>query len=157
MKINILSEMRCFLLLLICLQFASCSKEDLPAYEDALITKVGAYHRFITGDKDAMTGEFISAQKELTGEYSIDEENGVAAATFTIPAAGGKFSEEERAKVSLNNLVVYINVSTAARVTPIEGAPKLGTPADWTSPHKYKVMAANGAEKIWTVKAALSK
>lgn len=86
-------------------------KKIWPAYEEAEITKVGAYHRFYSGDKDAITGENIVAEKELDRTNNIDSEHGVATAVFTIPAAGGKFTEAERAKVSLSNLVVYVNVS----------------------------------------------
>lgn len=153
-----LSNMKQLLLLAICLPFiAACSKADLPAYEEAEITKVGAYHRFYSGDKDALTGENIVAEKELTATVDIDSDKGTASAAFSIPSASGKFTEAERAKVSLNNLVVYINVSTAARVTPLEGAPKFGTPADWTKEHKYNVMAADGTTKTWTVKVSLTK
>ncbi|UVR30396.1 hypothetical protein NXW46_03230 [Bacteroides fragilis] len=62
-----LSDTKWFmLLLLMCVPIiSSCSKEDLPAYEEAEITKVGAYHRFYSGDKDAITGENIVAEKEL--------------------------------------------------------------------------------------------
>lgn len=42
-----LSDTKWLMLLLMCMPLiASCSKEDLPAYEEAEITKVGAYHRF---------------------------------------------------------------------------------------------------------------
>jgi len=87
-----LSDTKWFmLLLLICVPIiSSCSKEDLPAYEEAEITKVGAYHRFYSGDKDAITGENIVAEKELDRTNNIDSEHGVATAVFTIPAAGGK-------------------------------------------------------------------
>lgn len=107
--------------------------------------------------RDAITGENIVAEKELDRTNNIDSEHGVATAVFTIPAAGGKFTEAERAKVSLSNLVVYVNVSTAARVTPLDGSPKFGVPADWTREHKYSVMAADGTKKIWTVKVTLNK
>ena len=116
-----------------------------------------AYHRFYSGDKDALTGENIVAEKELDRTNDIDSDNGIATAVFTIPAAGGKFTEAERAKVSLNNLVVYVNISTAARVTPLDGSPKFGVPADWTQEHKYSVMAADGTKKIWTIKVSLNK
>lgn len=153
-----LSDIKWLILLWICLPLAvSCSKEDLPAYEQAEITKVGAYHRFYSGDKDALTGENIVAEKELTATVDIDSDNGIATAAFGIPAASGKFTEAERAKVSLSNLVVYINVSTAARVTPIEGSPRFGVPADWAKEHKYTVMAADGTTKTWTVKVSLNK
>lgn len=97
------------------------------------------------------------AEKELDRTNDIDSDNGIATAVFTIPAAGGKFTEAERAKVSLNNLVVYVNISTAARVTPLDGSPKFGVPADWTQEHKYSVMAADGTKKIWTIKVSLNK
>ncbi|UVV76053.1 hypothetical protein NXW84_18415 [Bacteroides fragilis] len=65
-----LSDTKWFmLLLLMCVPIiSSCSKEDLPAYEEAEITKVGAYHRFYSGDKDAITGENIVAEKRA-GPY----------------------------------------------------------------------------------------
>ena len=75
-----LSDTKWFmLLLLMCVPIiSSCSKEDLPAYEEAEITKVGAYHRFYSGDKDAITGENIVAEKELDRTNNIDSEHGVA-------------------------------------------------------------------------------
>lgn len=153
-----LTDMRWFVLLLVCLPLmTACDKADLPAYDEAEITKVGAYHRFFTDDKDAITGEPIVAEKELTGSYNLDSDQAIASVTFTIPAAGGKFTEAERAKVSLSNLVVYLNVSTAARVFPMEGSPKLGVPANWTAEHKYAIIAADGTQKVWTVKVALNK
>ena len=153
-----LSDTKWLMLLLMCMPLiASCSKEDLPAYEEAEITKVGAYHRFYSGDKDALTGENIVAEKELDRTNDIDSDNGIATAVFTIPAAGGKFTEAERAIASLNNLVVYVNISSAARVTPLDGSPKFGVPADWTQEHKYSVMAADGTKKIWTIKVSLNK
>lgn len=153
-----LSNTTWFVLLLVCLPLvAACSKADLPSYEEAEITKVGAYHRFYTDDKDAITGENIVAEKELSAKYTLDSDNGVASVVFTVPAAGGKFTEEERAKVSVSNLVVYVNVSTAARVFPLGDAPKFGTPADWSKEHKYNIVAANGMTKVWTVKVTLNK
>ena len=108
-------------------------------------------------EKDALTGEFKVAEKELEKSNSINEDEAVVTATFTVPAASGSFTDAERAKVSLNKLVVYFNVSTAARVTPLDGSPKLGAPGDWTSERRYSVMAANGTKKTWTVKVVLNK
>lgn len=155
-KIN-LSQIKWLLLFTILPLITACEKADLPAYGEAEISKVGAYHRYYTTEKDALTGEFKTAEKELERTNEFNSDNGVATAVFSIPGAGGTFTEAERAKVSLNNLVVFFNVSTAARVTPIEGAPKLGAPADWTKEHKYKVMAADGTTKIWTIKVSLKK
>ena len=137
-----------WLLVLLCLPFVSSCKDDLEAYEEAEITSVGAYHRYYTTEKDALTGEFKVAEKELEKSNSINEDEAVVTATFTVPAASGSFTDAERAKVSL---------STAARVTPLDGSPKLGAPGDWTSERRYSVMAANGTKKTWTVKVVLNK
>lgn len=155
-KIN-LSQIKWLLLLTLLPLITACEKADLPAYNEAEISKVGAYYRYYTTDKDAITGEFIIAEKELDRTNKFNSESGEATAEFSIPGASGTFTEAERAKVSLNNLVVFFNVSTAARVTPIEGAPKLGAPADWTKEHKYKIMAADGTTKVWTIKVSLKK
>lgn len=147
-----------WLAVLLCLPFiSSCAKEDLPSYTEAEITSVGAYHRYVTNLKDELTGEYKVAEKELEKGNQIDSEAAAVTATFNIPGASGTFTEEERAKIALNKLVVYFNVSTAARVTPIGGAPKLGIPADWTSEHQYSVIAADGSKKTWTVKVVLNK
>ena len=137
-----------WLLVLLCLPFVSSCKDDLEAYEEAEITSVGAYHRYYTTEKDALTGEFKVAEKELEKSNSINEDEAVVTATFTVPAASGSFTDAERAKVSLNKL---------ARVTPLDGSPKLGAPGDWTSERRYSVMAANGTKKTWTVKVVLNK
>ncbi|MCI6213770.1 DUF5018-related domain-containing protein [Bacteroides heparinolyticus] len=146
-----------WLFVLLYIPFTSSCKDDLEAYAEAEITSVGAYHRYYTTEKDALTGEFKVAEKELEKSNTINADAGTVTATFTLPVSGGSFTDEERTKVSLSRLVVYFNVSTAARVMPIEDSPRLGTPGDWTSEHRYIVTAADGTQKTWTVKVALNK
>ena len=55
-RIN-LSDIK-WLLILLLLPFVSSCKDDLEAYGEAEITSVGAYHRYYTAEKDALTGEF---------------------------------------------------------------------------------------------------
>ena len=66
-----------WLLVLLCLPFVSSCKDDLEAYEEAEITSVGAYHRYYTTEKDALTGEFKVAEKELEKSNSINEDEAV--------------------------------------------------------------------------------
>lgn len=142
------------LLILICFSSlsSSCKKEDLPAYSEAEITKVGFYHRFAGPNQDAITGENITIQKELSCSYNIDSEAATVNCVVTVPQANGSFTEAERNKVSQNRLWGYFKVSTACHVTPLNGAPKLGTPGDWTSEHQYELKAADGTKKVWTVR-----
>lgn len=140
-----------WLILLLCLPLMTSCWKELPAYEDAEITKVGFYHRFPGPDKDPVTGEQIVVEKELNCTYDIDTESATVQVDVVVPSANGSFTEQERNKVSQSKLWGYVNVSTAAMVTPIEDSPKLGTPGDWTKPRKYQVTAANGNTKIWTI------
>ena len=141
------------------LSLTSCLEsnlEELPTYEGNDITSVKAYYRYIDSSTSIpASGENAVKQKQLHVDASnIDADNATCNVAFGVPT---NFSETEKAGASLNKLVVVLNVSSAAVVTPIEGSPKLGTPADWTTPHKYSIKAANGKIKIWTITCSLNK
>lgn len=140
--------------ILMCLPFIMTSCwEDLPTYDGADITKVGFYHRFAGPDKDQLTGEPIMVERELTCEYTIDNDNATVNAKVTVPEATGSFTETERNNVQQNKLWGYVNLSTAARISPIDGSKPLGTTADdWTQERRFRVKAANGDTKIWTIR-----
>lgn len=140
-----------WILILLCIPFMTACWEELPVYEDAEITKVGFYYRFVGPDDDQVTGEPIVVEKELSCSYNINSKEAKVDVDITVPDANGDFTESERNNVSVTKLWGYVNVSTAAKVEPIEGSPKLGTPGDWSSPRQYKVIAANGDAKIWTI------
>ena len=89
----------------------------------------------------------IQKQLQRTGQ-AIDNEAATCTLTFKVPT---NFTEKEKADVNINNIVVAVNISTASVMQPVEGAPKLGVPADWSQPHKYIVKAADGKSKIWTI------
>lgn len=140
-----------WILILLCIPFMTACWENLPVYEGAEITKVGFYHRFAGSEIDPVTNEPIVVEKELSCSYDINSETATIDVDIIVPEANGSFTESERNNVSVAKLWGYVNVSTAARVEPIDGSPKLGTPGDWSSPRKYKVIAANGDTKIWTI------
>lgn len=140
-----------WVLILLCIPFMTACWEDLPAYEDAEITKVGFYYRFAGPETDPVTDEPIIVEKELSCSYNINSEAATVDIDVTVPEANGSFTETERNNVSITKLWGYVNVSTAAKVEPVDGSPKLGTPGDWSSPRKYKVIAANGNTKVWTI------
>lgn len=72
-------------------------------------------------------------------------------ATYSFDLTTQYNPPEVAEQATLDNVVVIFQLSTAARCEPIEGAPALGVPGDWTKPNKYKVTAADGTTKIWTV------
>ena len=139
--------------LLICMPLLSaCSWEDLPSYEEAEISAVQLYHRWASTAKDPITGEPVVKEKRLNCSSSVDSEKATINVTVTVPAASGDFTEAVRNEVTQSKLWGQVTVSTAARITPINGTAKLGTPDDWTQERKFSVKAANGTTKIWTIK-----
>lgn len=135
--------------------------DDLDAFDAADIENWPvAYYRYYTGDKMAANGEQQVKQVQLTrtdGSYDFDEENVTGNPFFNITVAPNNVPEAEKAKVDAKNLVVVLTISTGSTVEPIEGAPKLGVPGDWSKPNKYKITAANGTSRIWTVTVDLQK
>ncbi len=132
----------------------SCLKsnfEDLPEFEDAKILGVQKveYRFYDQNDISKVDGQPIVKYVDLPRTTTID--NNVVSIVVTVPPASEAFSDSEREKVTLTNIGVMVSISTAARLTPLEGAPKMGLPGDWSKPNKYLVTAANGATQTWTV------
>ena len=55
-------------------------------------------------------------------------------------------------EVDLTKLVGIAIIDRAAIISPVDRAPKLGTPGDFSKPNNYKVTAADKIhEKTWTI------
>jgi hypothetical protein len=55
-------------------------------------------------------------------------------------------------EVDLTKLVGIATIDRAAKISPINGSPKLGTPGDFSKPNSYKVIAADQIhQKNWTI------
>lgn len=149
----IIKNIKWLLCLMVLPLLAACSWEDLPAYEEADITGAQVYYRWAsTTDKDPITGEPMVREQRLNivgGD--IDDETGKVELQVSLPAPNSIFTQEVRNSVSLNNLVVQVSLSTAARIAPADGNKVLGVPDDWSKPHTFIVTAANGTKKTWTI------
>jgi hypothetical protein len=147
-------------LLSVCL--SSCLEaglEELPLFDEADITDFRFEYRYDDPEKVWPDGSKVIDYTRLTTENQlVDKDAGSIVVTLRVPEAGGTFSEVERAKVTLTNIVGYCYLSTAATIEPIEGAPKLGSPGNFSSPVKYRVTAADGKiVKIWMITVVLLK
>jgi len=143
------------LLLISCLLFVGCLKKGLPEYEDwdlNIIQNVYVEHRYET-DK-LLNGEPVVGYQRLNVTKTVDELNNTIYIKIEVPAANGTFTSAIRDKVLQTNLWMYVDISTAASISPLNGSPKLGDPADLTKDHSYKVTAANGSEKKWVIKVS---
>ncbi len=142
---------------------SSCLKagldENLPKFKDAFITDVFMEYRF--EDPTATSGGSPVVRivnLNVTGKQFKRLEDTPGAATDSVifdvqvPAASGSFTTAERDKVNLSNLVFMSNISTAATMSAIEGAPRPGVPGDFSQPRKYELKAADGSVRIWTIR-----
>ena len=129
---------------------SSCLKsglDDLEAYNEAEITNLNFEYRWWDEAKDQM------AVKTLNIEKQISKDDNLITCKLTVPTASGSFTDAVRQNVSLSNLIAYIDLSTAARIMPLNGAPMLGSPGDFSAKEfKYQVTAADGTKREWTIK-----
>lgn len=123
--------------------------EDLPTYSDAEINSFKFEYRWSVkeGPSDVLR------VKPLDVDQSINKEAGTIHIKIRVPKADGSFTESVRDQVTLKNIVGYCSISTAATIRPLDGAPRLGAPGDFSkSPLKYLVTAADGkTTKEWTI------
>ncbi len=151
-KINLILTLG---LLIITTLFSSCLKEGLPNYPlfgDNKITNVYVEYRYNSSQQHG--GQPVVAYQKLIVSQVIDSASSTIKVTLAVPAANGTLTSAERAKISLNNLVMYFDISTAATITAAGGTPKPGDAGDLSKSLSYVVTAANGKKRTWTVNVA---
>lgn len=131
---------------------SSCLKsglDDLKTYNEAKIANLNFEYRWWNDANKQMTVKTLDIEKQ------ISEDNNLITCKLKVPKASGSFTDAVRQNVSLSNLVCYMDLSTAARIAPLSGAPKLGVPGDFSANEfKYLVTAADGTKREWTIKIA---
>ena len=143
-----------FLMTVVMMCMTSCLEhglKDLPVYENANITDFYFEYRYTVTQNGITVNNFmrLTNASRTIGDQTITLK-------VSIPGVSGTFTEAERAKVNLSNIVGYCYISTAATIEPVDGAPKPGTAGNFTAPVKYKVTAADGkTSKIWTINATM--
>jgi hypothetical protein len=128
--------------------------EELEVYSDCDITGRDIYWRWVTDEVHPGTGAQKVKQVRLpywSGASVIDKENATAHIRYTVAQSG--LDATQKAAFTATKAVMVVTVSTAATIKPIDGAPELGVPGDWTKPNKYEVTAADGTKKVWTITA----
>ena len=121
--------------------------EDLDEYSGCDITNGNVLWRWYAGGNIPASGEQQVKQVQLAAARTQDAENCV----YTIKYVTGNIPEAERPNFTEAKAVVEVTISTAAVIKPINGAPKLGVPGDWSKDNQYEVIAADGTKKTWTI------
>lgn len=60
--------------------------------------------------------------------------------------------KKQIAQDGVSKLWVYVSISDAATLSPLNGAPKLGTPGDFSEDRLYRVTAADGSSQDYVLK-----
>ncbi len=138
------------LLIFLMCTVSSCLKsglDDLETYNEAEITNLNFEYRWWDEANNQM------AVKPLNTEKQILKDESLLTCKVTVPGASGSFTEAIRQSISLSSLIAYMELSTAARIAPMNGAPKLGNPGDFSAKEfKYLVTAADGSQREWTIR-----
>jgi hypothetical protein len=104
--------------------------------------------------ENIQNGQPVVAYQRLTVQHTVDDANATIDLKIEVPQPSGTFTTAIRDKVVQNHLWMYMDISTAAKVAPLNGSPNLGDPIDLTKEHQYQVTAANGVAKIWKIKVS---
>lgn len=129
---------------------SSCLKsglDDLDTYNGAEITNLKFEYRWWNDDKQQMAVQEISIEKQILTDDNL------ITCKLTVPEVSASFTADIRQEVSLSKLYAFMDISTAARIAPVNGAPTLGKVADFSAKEfKYLVTAADGTKREWTIK-----
>lgn len=130
----------------------SCLKHDLDEWdsytEKAVVGVQGVYWRYYGEEVIPGSGEHKVKQVRIpSGRFTNDLEKGTCSFVYQL----GNLPDGQNEKFTNKNLVVVLNISTAATIEPLEGSTRLGVPGDWSKPNKYKITAADGSSQEWTV------
>jgi hypothetical protein len=134
--------------------FSSCLESNLdalPVFSDADISAV-RYADFRYENSETVDNVTTTTVKYTTLTVTSSNVDGnVVSCVLTVPDAVGTFTTAVRNTVSLTNISLGVTTSSAAVITPMNGAPAFGQPGDWSKPNKYLVKAADGTQKEWTI------
>lgn len=151
-KKNVMKKYSLLFIVLLSALFTSCLKDGLDEGElsaECDVTNIKFEHRWAV--EMGTPGILELRFKEMSVAKVIDKENCVIDVTITVPNVDGNYPAEQRTATALSNLACSFEVSRAASVKPLGGAPVLGTLGDYTLERTYRVTSASGKSKDWTV------
>lgn len=145
------------LLGLLTVAFSSCLKSGLPKPDNSPLNAISNFNYeyrwtdtayILPGTPQADT--VITVNMVLLGNSITISQDTI----YTSPTIPGNLPASQITNVTLKHIWAYANIPDAAIIAPLNGAPVLGKPGDFTSPVSYQVTAANGTKSTWVVVTA---
>lgn len=137
----------CMLLLTSCLK---SGLDDIENSDLCAISSITMEYRWIS--QNANGYDQLSRQQMTLSKNTPDENNEIRF-TVTVPAINSSFPKAVRDHVELDGLYMIAVISSAAKIQPLDGAPKLGVPGNFEigKDYQYEVIAANGKSAIYHI------
>jgi len=132
----------------------SCLKKNLPATNNSSLNSITdcylvyKYVDTVVDNKGTINENSRTTVQTIKLDRKLTISHDTVYVTPTFPAG---FPQKEKVKASLKNIWCVVNVPDAAIINPMSGAPKLGTPGDYSAPVAYNVTAADGSQKKWVI------
>lgn len=148
MKKNILFMLiGCLVLLTSCLE---SGLDDIENSDLCAISSLTMEYRWIS--QNANGYDQLSRQQMTLSSSSPDENNEIRF-SITVPSANSSFPKDVREHVELDGLYLVTVISPAAKITPLNDAPKLGVPGSFEigKDYQYLVTAANGNTAVYHI------
>jgi len=128
----------------------SCLNSNLPDYPEFDLNEVTkVYFEYRWPGTNTEFGSPVVSTQALIASQTI--KNDSVFLSLQVPAANSAFRDTVKAKVTVSNIWCYADISTASTIKPMGDAPTLGFAGDFSVPRQYKVTAANGDTRIWTI------
>lgn len=148
MKKNIFFMMiGCMLLLTSCLK---SGLDDIENSDLCAISSITMEYRWIS--QNANGYDQLSRQQMTLSKNTPDENNEIRF-TVSVPVISSSFPKSVRDHVELDGLYMIAVISSAAKIQPLNGAPKLGLPGEFEigKDYQYEVIAANGKSAVYHI------
>ena len=132
------------------LLFTSCLKsnlDDIDVYTGKDITSVRGLYYYYSESTSANGDDIFNWGNISRANVVIDADAGTVVIGTATPAT------EHISEFNPQKVVIYLNLSTAATIRPIDGSATPGIEADWTAGkvNRYIVTAADGSTKEWSI------
>lgn len=141
------------------ISFSGCLKEGLPVTKNSnqkTITGFDFEYRWLSQDTVKSNGVVVEIRQlssvvKLTNTIKITNRTDGNDTVYCKPAIPSSIPTKQRVNVKLTNIWAYAAIPNAAIITAINNSPVLGTSGDFSKPAFYKVTAADGSSKTYTI------
>ncbi|PUZ30200.1 hypothetical protein GA0116948_101207 [Chitinophaga costaii] len=144
-------------LVVACSCWMSCLKKDLPTTNSSSLNTLSDFnlvYKYIDTIVDNANTPNENTRIQVT-TVQLNKTLSISGDTlYVTPTFPSSFPQKEKSKVTLSSIWGVAYISDAAVIKPVDNAPALGSPGDFTTPASYDVIAANGDTKRWVVVVA---